>query len=451
MFNKIIVASIALLVFTTIVWGFADSVDKAKSVADLIEEVESEDKTENEQGLVKLLVVDGPIGPITVDYINRGIKQAVLYDADALVVLLNTPGGLSNSTWKITEAIMNSPVPVIVYVYPKGARAASAGVFITYSAHIAAMAPATNMGSASSVALQGDMDSTMYKKVTNDAVANMRAVARERGRNEEWVERAIRESVSISDYDAVDSNVVDLVAENIPDLLDQIHGREVEVDTGTVVLNTKNARQDTVAKTFSEKILQIITNPNVAILLFSLGSLGLVLELYNPGAILPGVVGGICIILAFFSFQTLPINYAGLLLIMLSIILFILELKVPSYGVLTIGGAISLALGGIMLIDSPEPYLQVSKSVIVALVLVFVGFFGFALRYIIKTHKSKVTTGSEGLIGLTGRVVRDIDPVGMILVAGERWRAESSEKIEKDTKVRVVESDHMTLKVEKID
>ena len=344
---------------------------------------------------------------------------------------------------------MNSYVPVVVYIYPQGARAGSAGVFITFSAHIAAMAPATNIGAASVVSMGGEMDSTMYKKVTNDAVANLQAIANKRGRNKEWVERAIREAISISDYEAVDSNVVDLVAENIDDLLEKIDGREIETAGGVKTLHTKNAHKESIAKTFSEKILEIISNPNIAFLLFSLGGLGLVLELYNPGAILPGVVGGICIILAFFSFQTLPINYAGLLLILFSIILFLLEIKVPSYGILTIGGVVSLALGGVMLVDSPDPYLKVSWYAISAVIIVFVGFFGIAVRYIIKTHRKQVTTGIEGLVGQIGRVTQDLDPQGMVLVAGELWKAHADETLLKDSRVKVVQTENMALKVEK--
>jgi len=408
-----------------------------------------DDAEEMSRTNVKLLELDGAIGPIAVQIIEKGIKQAEKDQSEALIILLNTPGGLTESTWKITKAIMNSYVPVVVYIYPQGARAGSAGVFITFSAHIAAMAPATNIGSASVVAMGGEMDSVMYKKVTNDAVANLQAIAHKRGRNKDWVERAIREAISISDYEAVDSNVVDLVAENIDDLLEKIDGREIETAGGMKTLQTKGARKDILIKTFSEKILEIISNPNIAFLLFSLGGLGLVLELYNPGAILPGVVGGICIILAFFSFQTLPINYAGLLLILFSIILFLLEIKVPSYGVLSIGGVVSLALGGVMLIDSPDPYLKVSWYVIAAVIIVFAGFFGIAVRYVIKSHRKQVTTGSEGLIGQIGRVTRDLDPQGMVLVSGELWKAFADETVEKDARVKVLKADNMSLKVEK--
>ena len=408
-----------------------------------------DDDTAEPQTNVKLLELDGAIGPIAVQVIEKGINQAEKANSEALIILLNTPGGLTESTWKITKAIMNSYVPVVVYIYPQGARAGSAGVFITFSAHIAAMAPATNIGAASVVSMGGEMDSTMYKKVTNDAVANLQAIANKRGRNKNWVERAIREAISISDYEAVDSNVVDLVADNIDDLLEKIDGREVETAGGMKTLHTKNARKEPIAKTFSEKILEIISNPNIAFLLFSLGGLGLVLELYNPGAILPGVVGGICIILAFFSFQTLPINYAGLLLILFSIILFLLEIKVPSYGMLTIGGVVSLALGGVMLIDSPDPYLKVSWYVIAAVIIVFLGFFGIAVRYVIKSHRKQVTTGAEGLVGQIGRVTKDLNPQGMVLVSGELWKAFADENLSRDTKVKVLKTDNMTLKVEK--
>lgn len=403
----------------------------------------------SEPGLVELLTIDGAIGPITVKMIEKGIARSEKDNAQALVILLNTPGGLTESTWKIITAIMNSDVPVVVYIYPQGSRAASAGAYITYAANIAAMAPATNIGSASVVSMGGEMDSTMYKKVTNDAVANMKAIANKRGRNPDWIERAIRHAVSISDYEAVDSNVVNLSAENIPDLLNKINGWKVETPMGEKILHTANAKTVEVPMTFTEKLLQIISNPNIAFLLFSLGGLGLVLELYNPGAILPGVVGGICIILAFFSFQTLPINYAGILLILFSIVLFLLEIKVPSYGLLSIGAVISLILGGMMLIDSPQPYMKVAWYVIAAVVIVFVGFFGIAIRYVVKTHRKQVTTGKEGLIGQIGKVKQRLDPAGLVLVSGELWKAESNEPIDKDQEVKVIKYDGMILKVEK--
>jgi membrane-bound serine protease (ClpP class) len=396
---------------------------------------------------VTVLDVDGPIGPIAVKLIDRAIEQAEDDGSQALVIRLNTPGGLTNSTWKITTAIINARVPVIVWVWPPGARAGSAGVFITYSAHIAAMASGTNIGAATPIQMEGQMDSTLAKKVTNDAVANLRSIAEKRGRNQDWVERAIRDGESIQASQALDSNVVDYIADDITELLTLVDSQEVKLEKSTVVLETKGASTRKIEKTFSEKILEIISDPNIAFILFTLGSLGLVMELYNPGAIVPGVVGGICIILAFFSFQTLPINYSGVALIVFAIILFLLEIKVTSYGILSIGGVISLALGGLFLVDSPAPYLQVSKGVIITVVVITTAFFLFALRYVVKAHKRQVATGGEGLVGQTARAKTAIDPQGMVYVAGALWRAKSDERIEEGADVKVVAVDGMVLRV----
>lgn len=402
-----------------------------------------------ENDRVTVLDIDTPIGPITVKLIDRAIEEAEDNGSEALIIRLNTPGGLTNSTWRITTAMLNADVPVVVHVWPSGARAGSAGVFITYAAHIAAMATGTNIGAATPVQMEGEMDSAMAKKVTNDAVANLRSIAEKRGRNEAWVERAIRDGESIQSSDALDSNVVDLIADDMDDLLSKIDGMVVALQDDSVTLQTEGARTIKIERTFQEEFLEIISNPNIAFILFTLGSLGLAMELYNPGAIVPGVVGGICIILAFFSLQTLPINYSGIALILFAVILFLLEIKVPSYGILSIGGVISLILGGIFLVDSPAPYLQVSKSVIISVAVFSALFIVFVLRYVVKAQRSKVTTGNEGLVGLSGKVKEKIDPEGMIYVAGALWKATSDEPIEKGEKVVVTEVDGMSVKVEK--
>ncbi len=400
-------------------------------------------------GDIAVLDIDGPIGPITVKLIEKAIEQAEDSRAEAVVIRLNTPGGLTSSTWKITTAILNADVPVIVYVWPPGARAGSAGVFITYSAHVAAMAPGTNIGAATPIQMEGKMDSTLSVKVTNDAVANLKAMAEKLGRNESWVERAIRDGESITASQALDSNVVDVIADDITDLLEKIDGWAVELPYGVDTLRTAGAPTTKVEKSLSEQILEVLSDPNIAFILFTLGTLGLVMELYNPGAIVPGVVGGICIILAFFSFQVLPINYSGIALIVFSVILFLLEIKVPSYGILSIGGVISLALGGLFLVDSPGPYLQVSKSVIASVTVVAAAFFIFVIRYVVKAHRKQVTTGHEGLIGQVGTVKEKIDPEGAIYVSGALWKAVADEPIDAGTRVVVVESFGMVLKVKK--
>ncbi len=398
---------------------------------------------------VTVLDIDGAIGPIAVKLIERSIEEAEGNGSAALVIRLNTPGGLTNSTWKITTAILNARVPVIVYVWPSGARAGSAGVFITYSAHIAAMASGTNIGAATPIQMEGKMDSTLAKKVTNDAVANLRSIAEKRGRNQNWVERAIRDGESITASQALDSNVIEFIADDMTELLAAVDGYEVTLQKRVDTLRTAGATTIVIEKTFSEKILEIISNPNIAFILFTLGSLGLVMELYHPGAIVPGVVGGICIILAFFAFQTLPINYSGIALIIFAIILFLLEIKITSYGVLSIGGIVSLALGGIFLIDSPGPYLEVSKGVIAVVVGFTAAFFLFALRYVLKARKEQVATGGEGLIGQVGVIKQRIDPSGMIYVAGALWKAVADEPIEEGDKAVVVSVDGMTLKVQR--
>ncbi|MCX6831274.1 MAG: nodulation protein NfeD [candidate division Zixibacteria bacterium] len=401
--------------------------------------------------VVKVMTLDGPIGAITLKHFERALHVAETEGAEALVVQLNTPGGVMETTLRITTAIMNAKVPVIVHVYPSGGRAASAGVYITYAAHVAAMASSTNIGSATPVSMGGEkMDSALVKKIVNDAVANLQGAAERRGRNRYWAERAVRDGVSITASEAVDSNVVDFMAENLSELLDKADGRVVKMVDGNDTLHTKDAATERVDKTFSEAILDVITNPNIVFILFSLGTLGLAIELYNPGAILPGIVGGICIIVALLGMQALPINYAGLALIILAIIMFLLEIKVTSYGMLTIGGIIALILGGLMLIDSPEPTLQVSKSIIITVSLCVAAFLVFVVGFVVKSHRKQVATGFEGLVGQIGKVKETIDGDGMVFVAGALWHAVAEEKIPVGEKVRILSGEHTTLKVAKL-
>jgi membrane-bound serine protease (ClpP class) len=402
--------------------------------------------------IVKVMTIDGPIGPITLKYFDRALHEAEEQHAAALVIELNTPGGVMETTLKITTGIMNSSVPVIVYVAPSGGRAASAGTYITYAAHVAAMAPSTNIGAATPVSMTGEsIDSTLAKKIINDAVANLQAAAEKRGRNKYWPERAVRDGASISSYDAVDSNVVNFLADNMNDLLDKADGMVVAMPSGEDTVRTRGAVPEPVSKTFSENILEVITNPNIIFILFSLGSLGLAIELYSPGAIVPGVVGAICIILALFGMQALPINYAALALIIIAIIMFLLEIKVTSYGVLSIGGVVALALGGLMLVDSPLPYLRVSIPIIITVTACVAGFLLFAVGFVIKSHRKQVRTGYEGLINEVGKVTTKIDGEGMVYVAGALWRAVADAPIEKGAQVRIVSGMNRVLKVEKID
>jgi membrane-bound serine protease (ClpP class) len=401
---------------------------------------------------VKVMTIDGPIGAITLKHFERALDQAEKQDAEALVVQMNTPGGVMETTLRITTAIMNSRVPVIVHVWPSGGRAASAGVYITYASHLAAMASSTNIGSATPVSMSGEeIDSAMVRKIVNDAVANLQGAAEKRNRNADWAERAVREGVSISSYDAVDSNIVEFLADDLNELLNKADGRVVEMPWGEDTLETRAAMPERVEMTFSEAILHVITNPNIVFILFSLGSLGLAMELYNPGAIVPGVVGAICIILALFGMQALPINYAALALIVASIIMFLLEIKVTSYGILSIGGVVALVLGGLMLVDSPAEFLQVSWPVIIAVTICVGGFLLFAVAFIVRSHRKQVTTGYEGLVGQIGTVKKAIDGHGFVYVAGALWKAVAAQTIAEGERVKVTSAENRILKVEKLE
>jgi len=348
-----------------------------------------------------VLTIESAITPITVKQIQRAVEKSVEVGAEALVIQLNTPGGLVVSTWKINSTLLNADVPVVVYIAPSGARAASAGMFITYAAHVAAMASGTSIGAAHPVeGSGGKMDSTMSEKVTNDAVANVRSAAVKRGRNADWAEQAVRKSVSIPEYEALKLKVIDVVADNLSQLLEKIDGRKVQLPLGERVLETKGAEIVHIKSNVFDRILEVIVDPTIAYILMTIGLLGLYFEFSNPGAILPGVIGGISLILAFFAFQALPINYAGVLLILLAMILFILEVKFPSHGILTIGGVVAMFLGSIMLINSSAPYMKISLSVIISTVGATAAFFLFAVGAGIRAQRRQATTGMEGMVGL---------------------------------------------------
>jgi len=402
-----------------------------------------------EPGFVARLDIEGVINPVTLRLVGVAIERAEAEGAQALLIQLDTPGGLERSMRGIVQRMLNARVPVIVYVGPTGARAASAGVFITMAAHVAVMAPATNIGAASPVALGGGADKTMMKKVENDAAAFIRSVALERGRNADWAEKAVRQAVSITEREAVRLRVVDLVADSVPDLLAKIDGRTVKTVAGTVTLATRGARVKAIEIGFRDRFLNVITDPNVAYILMMLGMLGLFFELSNPGVILPGVVGGISLILAFFAFQSLPINYAGLLLILFGIVLFIAEIKVVSHGVLAIGGTISMALGSLMLFETPELGFRVSWWVMLPTVGMTAGVFVFALGAGVRALYGRQLLGPSGFIGLRGTVRERVAPEGQVLVQGELWRAVAAgEALEVGAEVRVVGVDGLTLRVE---
>lgn len=398
---------------------------------------------------VNLVTIDGPIGPISARIISEAISSSLEDSAEALIIEMNTPGGLDESMRIITRKILNSEVPVIVYVSPSGSRAASAGVFITLSAHIAAMSPGTNIGAAHPVAMGGQMDSTMAEKVVNDASAYIRSIASKRGRNEKWAEESVRKSVSVTEKEALKLNVIDLVVNDVRGLLDSCDGRKVSLPSGEKTLNTKEIQVRRVEISVRDRILEVITNPTIAYILLTLGMWGLFFELSNPGAIFPGIVGGICLILAFFALQSLPINYAGLLLMILALILFILEVKIVSHGALTIGGIISMVLGSLLLFESPLPYMRASLVVIITVVAATALFFIFAVGLALKARKRKVTTGGRGLMGEVGVARTALKLEGDVFIHGEIWKAEADQPIKKGEKVVVTSVDHLTLKVTK--
>jgi membrane-bound serine protease (ClpP class) len=402
---------------------------------------------------VVLLKIDGVINPAAAAFIERGIENAREKNAECLIIQLNTPGGLLKSTRVIVSSFLESKIPIIVYVSPGGAQAGSAGVFITMAAHIAAMSPGTNIGAAHPVDMEGKMDSVMGEKVTNDAAAFIRTIAEKRNRNLKWAEDAVRKSQAITETEALDTNVIDLIAKNLDDLLSQIDGKQVETVDGMVTLHTKGARIEPMEMGWAEKLLDVLSNPNIALILFQLGVLGLMLELYNPGSIFPGIVGVISLVLAFYSMHTLPINYAGLALIIFGIILFLLEIKIISHGMLAIGGAVSTFLGSIMLIrtSSVLEFVEISWIVVLTSVAVTTFFFVVLLGLGLKAQRKKPTTGSEGLIGEIGETLTPLNPEGTIRVHGEFWQAEStSGTIDKGERVRVVEIHNLKLRVEQI-
>ena len=400
---------------------------------------------------VSLVEIDGVISPVTVRIIGSAVDRAQAERAQALIIQLDTPGGLERSMRSIVQKLLSAEVPVVVYVAPTGARAASAGVFITMAAHIAAMAPATNIGAAHPVAVGGgQIDKEMSKKIENDAAAFARTIATERGRNADWAEKAVRVSVSATEREAVKLKVVDLIAENLSDLLTKIDGRSVKVRKETVTLTTKDAPVTKVKIGWQDRFLNVITDPNIAYILMMLGMLGLFFELSNPGAILPGVIGGISLILAFFAFQSLPINYAGLLLILFGVVLLLAEIKVVSHGILTIGGTISMILGSLMLFDAPEVGLRISWWVIVPTVATTTGIFAFAVGAGVRALYRKPTTGSAGLVGHVGVARSALAPTGDVFVSGELWRAVAEgEPVAEGEQVAITEVEGLTLKVRK--
>ncbi len=397
------------------------------------------------------ITVHNVIGPPVADFITDSIKSATKADAEALLILLDTPGGLDTSMRQIIKAIMDAKLPVIVYVSPQGARAASAGAIILLASHVAAMAPGTNAGAAHPVSIGKDEkpDKVMMKKVVQDAEAYAKSIAKKRNRNVEWAGKAVTQSVSATAEDALKNHVIDVVAESVDDLLTKIDGRTVEVGDKKVTLKTKGVKPKEIEMSFKYRFLATVTDPNVAYILMMIGFYGILFEIYSPGAIFPGVIGGICLILAFYAFSSIPIRFAGLGLILLGVIFFILELKVVSHGALSIAGVISLTLGSVMLIDLPSEWLSISWASILVVVLATVLFFVGVLSYAIKAQLSKVRTGSEGLVGEEGVARTDVHAAGKVYVHGELWKAQSDEPIAAGERVIVTAVKGMILNVKK--
>jgi membrane-bound serine protease (ClpP class) len=443
---------------------------------------------------------DEIINPITTEYLINAIDKAETDNAECLIIELDTPGGLLSSTRLLVKKIMNARVPVVVYVYPRGARAGSAGVFITLAANIAAMAPSTNIGAAHPVDIGGNKDSDgnglkdllnyfkqkdkpesvqkkpaeqkqnrpnmpqkgsetpgkeesesnpMAEKIMNDTIAWVTTIARQRGRNVDWAVRAVRESISDSEDEALKAGVIDLIAENIDDLLKKLNGRTVKTVDREYTLNTSDVKLSYILPTLRDKILRAISNPNIAYFLMLFGFYGLLYEFTHPGIGFPGIAGAICLILALYSFQSLPINYAGLILIVLGIILFIAEAKVISYGLLTLGGAVCMLLGSLMLFNSPYEFLRVSLTTVLPLVISTALITIFLMGAVFRSHARKVVSGPEGLIGEKGEAKTDIAPKGKVFVHGELWDAESTDRIAKGDLVEVIGIEGLKIKVKK--
>jgi len=398
---------------------------------------------------VSLIELDSAITPVTVRLLAGAIDRAQAEGSQALIVQLNTPGGLERSMRSMVQSILGSPIPVIVYVAPAGARAASAGVFITMAAHVAVMAPATNIGAAHPVAVGGGGDKEMIKKVENDAAAFARTIATERGRNAEWAEKAVRSSVSATEREAVKLKIVDLVAESVPDLLTKIDGRAVKTPRGQVTLATKDAPVKVIEVRFRDRFLALISDPNIAYLLMMAGMLGIFFELSNPGVILPGVIGGICLILAFYAFQSLPVNWAGLLLLLFGVVLLIAEIKVVSHGVLAIGGVVAMLLGSLMLYDSPETTgIRLSWYVVIPAVGTTAALVFFAVSMGIRALYRPSVTGESAMVGRLGVARSALAPEGQVMIDGELWRAVSQDgTVAAGESVKVAAIDGLTLRV----
>jgi membrane-bound serine protease (ClpP class) len=460
----------------------------------LVDRADSSENAGPEHALV--LELDGPVGPASSDYIQRGIERAEDSGAHLVILRMDTPGGLDTAMRDIISKILSSRVPVVSYVAPPGSRAASAGTYIMYASHVAAMAPATNLGSATPVTMMpggigggeppdesrdgdnngaggdtaGDqpeedaetdesngeekpppMRTAMERKVINDAVAYIKGLARLRGRNEQWAEAAVRSAVNLTAEDALEKNVIDLIAKDLQDLLVQLDGRIVETQAGEVTLGTQNLGVEILEPDWRTKLLGIITNPNVAYVLLLLGMYGLFFELSNPGSLFPGVLGGICILLALYAFNVLPVNYAGLALILLGLGFMVGEMFMPSFGILGIGGGVAFVVGSLILMETEVAAFQISLPLIVVVTLVTAAFVFTLITLAVKQRRKPIVSGREQMLGDIGEASTDFSDSGTIQIHGELWSARTDKPVRKGQRVKVREMDGLTLLVEPIE
>ncbi len=400
---------------------------------------------------VLIVDVDGMIHPVTVDILSRAIQQAKQQNAALIIVHLNTPGGLMDAMRESIEKLVASPVPVVTYVAPSGARAASAGFFILEAGDVAAMAPGTNTGAAHPVLIGGQMDAVMKQKVENDAAASLRSIVGKRGRNSELAEKAVRESQSFTDKEALDNRLIELVARNDRDLLDKLDGREIARLDGTrQVLHTRGATIDVYERSLRQKIVSAIADPNLALVLLVLGALGIYMEFTSPGLIVPGILGAILALLGLSAISVLPINWLGAALLLLAFALFILEAKFATHGILGAGGALSMVLGAVMLIDSPVPEMRVHLSTAIALALPFSLITMLLLSLVLRARRNKVVTGPEGMLGEIGTALTPLAPDGKVFVRGEYWNAVSPAAVAAGLRIRVTAIDKLKLTVEAV-
>ena len=399
--------------------------------------------------MVQSVELVGTVNPASAELIVSAIQQAERAQREAVIIEIDTPGGLESSMRDMVKAILASTVPVITYVSPTGARSASAGVFVMAASHLAAMAPGTNLGAAHPVGMGGAIaDSIMSGKVTNDAAAYIRSLTRQRGRNVEWYEDAVRHSASATETEALDKHLIELIARDEGDLLEKLEGRTVTLGSGhTVTLHTRGAVVVKTPISLRIKILNTLSDPNIAYLLMMLGFYGILFELMHPGAILPGVIGGLALLVGLFALQTLPVNYVGILLILFAMLLFILDVKAPSHGTLTIGGVISFILGSVMLMRVHGSGIHVAGGVVAATTVVTVLFFGTIVAAAFRARRLPVTTGRQGLLGEPGTVTEALEPRGTVFVHGTYWSAEASESLPPGTPIRVVAVNGLTLQV----